>query len=69
MKDIEVFHTERTEAFSDLFLMLQQIKESLVEAEQYTIDFYKENPDSYAVVFPTDGIKDLLGEVKEKLYI
>lgn len=69
MKDIEAFHTERIEAFSDLFLMLQQIKENLIEAEQYTIDFYKENPDSYAIVFPTDSIKDLLGEVKERLYI
>ena len=63
----EVFQQERIEAFDGLEQRIDDIKKLLRQAKIETIKVYREQPDTYAVVKPTDLIEDYLEDIKKLL--
>jgi hypothetical protein len=63
----EKLHEERIKAFEELINLANQIKSALPKAKRQTEQYYKKNPKSFAVVFPTDQIKEDLANILEKL--
>jgi hypothetical protein len=55
------------EAFAELIDLITKIKSALPKAKKATEQYYKKNPKSFAVVIPTDDIKDSLTDILEKL--
>ena len=61
------FQQERIDAFSKIENRLNDIRISLRKAKIETIKYYRENPDSYAVVYGTDLIADYLNDIETLL--
>jgi len=61
------FHQERIDAFANIENRLNDIRVSLRKAKIETIKYYRENPDSYAVVYGTDLISDYLNDIETLL--
>jgi hypothetical protein len=67
VKEREEIQASRIESFGELIDLVTQIKSALPKAKKETEKFYKTNPKSYAVVFPTDKMKEDLTDILEKL--
>jgi len=67
VKEREEIQASRIESFGELIDLVTQIKSALPKAKKETEKFYKTNPKSYAVVFPTDKMKEDLADILEKL--
>lgn len=63
----EKLHETRVEAFDELIDLVNQIKSTLPKAKKQTEQYYKKNPKSFAIVFPTDKMKEDLADILEKL--
>ena len=57
------FYNERMLGFDRIEDLLGQIQPLLNDAKQETEQYYKENPDSYSVVYGTDLIHDYLNDI------
>ena len=66
-KEREELQKSRIESFSELIELVTKLKQALPKAKKETEKFYKDNPKSFAVVFPTDEMKDTLTTMLEKL--
>jgi len=66
-KEREELQKSRIEAFSELIELVTKLKQALPKAKKETEKYYKDNPKSFAVVFPTDEMKDTLTAMLEKL--
>ncbi len=67
VKEREELQASRIESFGDLIELVTKIKSALPKAKKETEKFYKTNPKSFAVVFPTDQMKKDLEDILEKL--
>jgi recombinational DNA repair ATPase RecF len=67
VKEREEIQASRIDSFSELIDLVTKIKSALPKAKKETEKFYKTNPKSYAVVFPTDKMKEDLTDILEKL--
>jgi recombinational DNA repair ATPase RecF len=67
LKEREEIQASRIESFGELIELITKIKSALPKAKKETEKFYKTNPKSYAVVFPTDKMKEDLEDILEKL--
>jgi hypothetical protein len=61
------FQNQRIEAFKAIEARLNSLYPAIDRAKDETIAYYKENPQSYAVVVPTDLIMDYLNDIEELL--
>ena len=61
------FHDERIMVFDDLELRLDNIKKLIRQSKIETIKYYRENPTSFAVVKPTDLIRDYIKDIETLL--
>jgi len=61
------FQNQRIEAFKAIEARLNSLYPALDRAKDETIAYYKENPQSYSVVVPTDLIMDYLNDIEELL--
>ena len=61
------FHEERIEAFDKLEARFEDIKKSIKLAKIETIKYYRDNPESFAVVIGTDMINDYFKDIKTLL--
>ena len=61
------FHTERIEAFDKLEARFDGIKKSIKLAKIETIKYYRDNPESFAVVIGTDMINDYFNDIETLL--
>jgi hypothetical protein len=66
-KERDELQKSRIESFGELIELVTKLKQALPKAKKETEKFYKDNPNSFAVVFPTDEIKDTLTAMLEKL--
>jgi hypothetical protein len=66
-KEREEIQSSRIDAFGELVDLVTKIKSALPKAKKETEKYYKTNPKSYAVVFPTDDMKEKLSDILEKL--
>lgn len=66
-KEREELQKSRIEAFAELVELVTKIKAALPKAKKQTEQYYKKNPKSFAVVFPTDQMKKDLTDMLEKL--
>jgi hypothetical protein len=66
-KEREELHKSRIDAFAELIELVTKIKSALPKAKKQTEQYYKKNPKSFAIVVPTDDIKDSLTDILEKL--
>jgi glutamine synthetase adenylyltransferase len=66
-KEREELQKSRIESFSELIELVTKLKQALPKAKKETEKFYKDNPNSFAVVFPTDEMKETLTSMLEKL--
>ena len=66
-KEREELQKSRIEAFAELVELVTKIKTALPKAKKQTEQYYKKNPKSFAVVFPTDQMKKDLTDMLEKL--
>ena len=66
-KEREELQKSRIEAFAELVELVTKIKTALPKAKKQTEQYYKKNPKSFAVVFPTDQMKKDLTDILEKL--
>jgi translation initiation factor IF-2 len=58
------FQEERVNVFNEIENELQSLIKPLRQAKIETIKYYRENPNSYAVVTGTDLIKDFIKDIK-----
>jgi len=61
------FQLKRIEAFDGVEEKLNNIYTMISNAKNETIKYYKDNPDSFKVVKPTDLIEDYLEDIKKLL--
>ena len=61
------FHEERIEAFDKLEARFENIKKSIKLAKIETIKYYRDNPESFAVVIGTDMINDYFKDIETLL--
>ena len=61
------FHAERIEAFDKLETRFEDIKKSIKLAKIETIKYYRDNPESFAVVIGTDMINDYFKDIETLL--
>jgi len=66
-KEREELQKSRIEAFAELVELVTKIKTALPKAKKQTEQYYKKNPKSFAIVFPTDQMKKDLTDMLEKL--
>ena len=64
---VSKFHDERIMAFDSLEARLEDIKKVLRQSKIETIKYYRENPNSYAVVTGTDLINDYINDIETLL--
>ena len=57
------FLTQRLEGFNILEKKLNQLVPLLQQARNKTLDYYKNNPKSYAVIYSTDSTNELLDDI------
>jgi len=65
--DRNEFQNKRIAAFKEIEERLNNIYPLLSNAKDETAEYYNENPGSYAIVYSTDYIFELLDEVEAKL--
>jgi len=58
------FHDERIKAFDVIETRLDNVKKLIRQGKIETIKYYRENPDSFAVVMPTDLINDYIKDIE-----
>jgi len=63
----EKFQQERIDAFSKIEDRIDNIKKLLRQAKIETIKVYREQPNTFAVVKPTDIINDYLKDIETLL--
>ena len=63
----KTFQQKRIEAFDGVEKKLNNIYTMISNAKNETADYYKNNPDSYSVVKPTDLIVDYLEDIEKLL--
>ena len=63
----EVFQKGRIDAFSEIENEIKSLIKPLRQAKIETIKTYREQPESFAIVTPTDLIKDYLKDIKTLL--
>ena len=61
------FQNRRIDAFKAIESRLNSLYPAIDRAKEETIAYYKENPQSYAVVTPTDLIMEYLNDIDELL--
>jgi hypothetical protein len=61
---VKKFHDNRIMAFDSLESRLEDIKKLLRQGKIETIKYYRENPNSYAVVRGTDLINDYINDIE-----
>lgn len=61
------FHKERIEAFDKLEARFEAIKKSIKLGKIETIKYYRDNPDSFAVVIGTDMLNDYFNDIETLL--
>ena len=61
------FQNQRIEAFKAIEKRLNGLYPAIDRAKDETIAYYKENPQSYSVVIPTDLIMEYLNDIEELL--
>ena len=61
------FHTERIEAFDKLESRFEDIKKAIKLGKIETIKYYRDNPESFAVVIGTDMINDYFNDIETLL--
>jgi len=61
------FQNKRIDAFKTIEARLNSLYPAINRAKEETIAYYKENPQSYAVVTPTDLIMEYLNDIEELL--
>ena len=61
------FQNQRSEAFKAIEARLNSLYPAIDRAKDETIAYYKENPQSYSVVVPTDLIMEYLNDIEELL--
>ena len=61
------FQDERIRVFDEIIKDIELIRDSLFKAKQQTIQYYKQNPESFDVLISTDIIKDYLNDIKTLL--
>ena len=61
------FHKERIAAFDKLETRFDGIKKSIKLAKIETIKYYRDNPESFAVVIGTDIINDYFNDIETLL--
>jgi|TARA_B100001094_G_C17398989_1_gene424765 hypothetical protein len=64
---VSKFHAERIEAFDKLEARFEDIKKSIKLAKIETIKYYRDNPESFAVVIGTDMINDYFNDIETLL--
>ena len=64
---VSKFHAERIEAFDKLEARFEDIKKSIKLAKIETIKYYRDNPESFAVVIGTDMINDYFKDIETLL--
>ena len=67
--DRNQFQSKRIAAFKEIEERLNKIYPLLSNAKDETAEYYNENPGSYAIVYSTDYIFELLDEIEAKLNI
>jgi hypothetical protein len=63
----QTFQKKRIEAFNEIQNKIKEINESLDIAKYDTIEYYKNNPKSYSVVYSTDLILDYINDIETLL--
>lgn len=61
------YQEERINAFDQIENRLDSIKKALRQGKIETIKVYRERPDTFAVVVPTDLINDFLNDIETLL--
>ena len=61
------YQNQRIEAFKAIEARLNSLYPAIDRAKDETIAYYKENPQSYSVVVPTDLIMEYLNDIEELL--
>ncbi len=61
------FQEKRIAAFSEIEKRLNALYPKLDKAKDETIAYYKEKPESYAVVYPTDLVLDYIKDIEDLL--
>ena len=61
------FHEERIVAFDKLENRFESIKKSIKLSKIETIKYYRDNPESFAVVVGTDMINDYFNDIETLL--
>tara|TARA_R110002012_G_scaffold112280_3_gene257807 strand:- start:2209 stop:2466 length:258 start_codon:yes stop_codon:yes gene_type:complete len=61
------YQEERIAAFNNIEGRIDNIKKQLRQAKIETIKVYREQPDTFAVVKPTDLISDFLSDIETLL--
>jgi len=61
------FQNRRIDAFKAIESRLNSLYPAIDRAKEETIAYYKEHPESYAVVTPTDLIMEYLNDIEELL--
>lgn len=64
---VSKFHEERIEAFDKLESRFEDIKKSIKLGKIETIKYYRDNPESFAVVIGTDMINDYFNDIETLL--
>ena len=64
---VKKFHEERIMAFDALEARLENIKKILRQGKIETIKVYREQPNTFAVVKPTDLIGDYINDIETLL--
>ena len=61
------FQEKRMRAFQEIEARLNNLYPLLDNAKDETANYYKENPESYSVVYGTDLILDLIDDIETTL--
>lgn len=65
--DVEVFQQQRIQDFNELENRLEVLKKKFRQSKLSTQRYYRENPNSYSVVYGTDMINDYFNDIEELL--
>lgn len=61
------FQQERIDAFDELETKMASLIKTIQKGKVETIKYYKSNPDSYGVAYPTDLIADYINDIEDLL--
>ena len=66
---VKEFQQKRIDAFKIVKGELEELIELCEKGKEETAEYYKKNPNSYAIVIPTDAILDEIEDIKECMHI